>query len=171
VATIRRMGLARHSASLAVAVAWLVAMASSVVRAQQPDTSLPSNHVARALPGLERGQRVRIRVNGDGLKEGVVLGSSERLVTIRRAGAATAIPAAGVDSLWVRGTHAGRGALIGGAVLGLGFGALGATVCPSECDVSSATGFERGGLIGFVLGGAIGAIVGLTVHSWRLRVP
>ena len=51
------------------------------------------------------------------------------------------------------------------------FGALGATVCPSECDVSSATGFERGGLIGVVLGGAIGAIVGLTVHSWRLRVP
>jgi len=167
----RRLGLARHSGWLAVALGGLVAIASSVVRAQQPDTSLPSNHVARALPGLERGQRVRIRVNGDGLVEGLVLGSSERLVTIRSAGAATAIPAAVVDSLWVRSTHAGRGALIGGAVLGLGFGALGATVCPRECDVSSATAFERGGLIGIVLGGAIGATVGLTAPSWRLRVP
>ncbi len=114
---------------------------------------------------------MRIRTNGDGLVEGRVLFTSESLVTIRNAGRATTIPAASVDSLWVRSAHAGRGALVGGATLGLGFGALGASVCPRECDISSGTAFVRGGLVGVVLGGGIGALVGLAVPSWRLRLP
>src|SRR2546427_5897633 len=76
-----------------------------------------------------------------------------------------------VDSLWVRSAHAGRGALVGGATLGIGFGALAASVCPRECDISSGTAFVRGGLVGVVLGGAIGALVGLAVPSWHLRLP
>ena len=155
-------------------VAWLVAMASSVACAQQPDTSSLRARAwfrARALAGLETGQHVRIRTNGDGLVEGQVLFSSDSFVTIRSAGPATTIPAAGVDSLWVRRTHAGRGAFVGGAALGLGFGALGATVCPGECNISSGTAFVRGGVIGVVVGSTIGALVGLAVPSWRLRLP
>jgi len=169
--TIRRIGLATYSPSLAVLVAWLVATASSVACAQQSDTSPPGTRAARALAGLESGQHVRIRTNADGLVEGRVLSTSEGFVTIRSAGSATKIPAASVDSLWVRSAHAGRGALVGGATLGLGFGALAASVCPRECDISSGTAFVRGGLVGVVLGGAIGALVGLIVPSWRLRLP
>ena len=160
-----------YSGSLAATVAGLVAMASSVACAQQADTSYLRARAARALAGLETGQHVRIRTNGDALVEGEVLFSSESFVTIRSAGPATTIPAASVDSLWVRSTHAGRGALVGGATLGLFFGAWGATLCPGECDISSSTAFIRGGLGGVVLGGAIGAIVGLAVRSWRLRLP
>ena len=160
-----------YSGSLAVTVAGLVAMASSVACAQQEDTSSLRARRARALAGLETGQHVRIRTAGDGLVEGQVLFSSETLVTIRSAGLATTVPAAGLDSLWVRSTHAGRGALVGGATLGLFFGAWGATLCPGECNVTSGTAFLRGGLGGVVLGGAVGAIVGLAVHSWRLRLP
>ena len=152
-------------------VAWLVAMASSVACAQQSDTSSASTRAAGALAGLESGQHVRIRTNEDGLVEGQVLSTSESFVTIRSAGSATKIPAASVDSLWVRSAHAGRGALVGGATLGLGFGALAASVCPRECDISSGTAFVRGGLVGVALGGAIGALVGLAVPSWRLRLP
>jgi len=171
VTTIRRTGLATYSGLLAVLVAWLVAMASSIACAQQSDTSPPRTRATRALAGLASGQHVRIRTNGDGLVDGRVLFPSESLVTIRSAGRATTIPAASVDSLWVRSAHAGRGALVGGATLGLGFGALGASVCPRECDISSGTAFVRGGLVGVVLGGAIGALVGLAVPSWRLRLP
>src|SRR5713101_741350 len=133
---IERIGLAMRSGSLAAVVAWVVAMASSVACAQQADTSSLRARAwfrARALAGLETGQHVRIRTNGDGLVEGQVLFSSENFVTIRSAGPATTIPAASVDSLWVRSTHAGRGALVGGATLGLFFGAWGATLCPAEC--------------------------------------
>jgi len=160
-----------YSGSLAVVVAWLVAMASSVACAQQEDTSSLRARRARALAGLETGQHVHIRTAGDGLVEGRVLFSSESLVTIRSAGLATTVPAAGVDSLWVRRTHAGRGALVGGATLGLFFGVWGATLCPGECDISSGTAFVRGGLVGVALGGGIGALVGLAVPSWRLRLP
>ena len=160
-----------YSGSLAVTVAGLVAMASSVACAQQADTSYLRARAARALAGLETGQHVRIRTNGDALVEGEVLFSSESFVTIRSAGSATKIPAASVDSLWVRSAHAGRGALVGGATLGIGFGALAASVCPRECDISSGTAFVRGGLVGVVLGGAIGALVGLAVPSWHLRLP
>jgi len=165
------MGLATYRGSLGVVVAWLVAMASSVACAQQSDTSSASTRAAGAVAGLESGQHVRIRTNGDGLVEGQVLSTSESFVTIRSAGSATKISAASVDSLWVRSAHAGRGALVGGATLGLGFGALAASVCPRECDISSGTAFVRGGLVGVALGGAIGALVGLAVPSWRLRLP
>ena len=165
------MGLATYRGSLGVVVAWLVAMASSVACAQQSDTSSASTRAAGAVAGLESGQHVRIRTNGDGLVEGQVLSTSESFVTIRSAGSATKISAASVDSLWVRSAHAGRGALVGGATLGLGFGALAASVCPGECDISSGTAFVRGGLVGVALGGAIGALVGLAVPSWRLRLP
>jgi hypothetical protein len=114
---------------------------------------------------------VRIRAKGDGWVEGRVLSSSERFITIGTAGAVTELPAEQVDSLSVRGGRTGRGALIGGAALGLAFGALGASVCPSECDVSSGTGFIRGGLFGVLFGGAIGALVGSAVHHWQLRFP
>ena len=169
--TIRRIGLATYSASLAVVVAWLVATASSVACAQQSDTSPPRTRAARALAGLESGQHVRIRTNPDGLVEGRVLSTSESFVTIHSAGSATKIPTESVDSLWVRSAHAGRGALVGSATLGLGFGALAASVCPRECDISSGTAFVRGGVVGVALGGAIGALVGLAVPSWRLRLP
>jgi uncharacterized membrane protein YedE/YeeE len=114
---------------------------------------------------------VRIRARGDGWVEGRVRSSSERFVTIGAAGAVTELPAEQVDSLWVRGANTGRGALIGGAALGLGFGALGASVCPSECNVSSGGGLIRGGLVGVLIGGAIGALVGSAVHHWQLRLP
>src|SRR3989475_5479100 len=168
---IRRIGLSRYSGLLAVLVAWLVATVSSVACAQQSDTSPPGTRAARVLAGLESGQHVRIRTNAEGLVEGRVLSTSESFVTIRSAGSATKIPAASVDSLWTRSTHAGRGALVGGATLGLGFGALAASVCPRECDISSGTAFVRGGLVGVALGGVIGGLVGLAGPSWRRRVP
>jgi len=153
------------------AIAALVIVLSSPARAQQPDAIGPANDAARVLTRLDGGQHVRIRAKGDGWVEGRVLSNSERFVTVGTVGAVTKIPAEQIDSLWVRGARTGRGALIGGAALGLGFGALGASVCPGECDVSSGTGFIRGGLFGVLFGGAIGALVGSAVHHWQLRLP
>src|SRR5690349_15644085 len=153
------------------AIAALVIVLSSPARAQQPDAIGSANDAARVLARLDRGQQVRIRAKGVRWLEGRVVSNSERFITIGTALVVTEIRAEQVDSLWVRGARTGRGALIGGAALGLGFGALGASVCPRECDVSSGTGFIRGGLFGVLFGGAIGALVGSAVHHWQLRLP
>jgi hypothetical protein len=162
------MVLARENVWRAIAA--LVIILSSPARAQQPDAIGSADDAARVLARLDRGQQVRIRAKGDGRLEGRVLSNSERFITIGTAGAVTELPAEQVDSLWVRTARTGRGALIGGAALGLGFGALGASVCPGECNVSSGTAFVRGGLLGVLFGGAIGALVGSAVHHWQLRL-
>jgi len=79
-----------------------------------------------------------------------------------------------VDSLWVeRGTHAGKGALIG-AVPGLAF--LGAVLVTSggpngeARDIRNFTGAITGLLL--LAGGiAVGAIIGAATPKWQLDAP
>ena len=127
------------------------------------------------LARLQVGQRVRIRTNGGGggFVEGWI-SNSPNFVTLRTAlGSTIAVPAPGVDSLWVRGTHAGRGALIGGAVAGIGLGAFLASHV-NQNNPYNARNTVAGGL-GLVGGGAVGALVGALIGAasprWQLRVP
>ena len=89
-------------------------------------------------------------------------------------------PAPGVDSLWVRGgSHAGKGALIGGAVTGIGLGLLAyaATASAPPSDTCGTSGCDPGGffIVGFFVGGAggalVGALIGAAIPRWHLRVP
>ncbi len=117
-----------------------------------------------ALAGLRVGQRVRIRT-GDGLVQGWI-SNSPNLVTLRTAdGSTIEVPAPGVDSLWVRGTHARTGALMG-AVAGFALGAFGTT----STTPYTARNTVAGGL-GIVGGALVGAIIGAAVPKWQLRVP
>ena len=152
-------------------VAGLCAIGNAVACSQQVDTLNPSRPAPETLARLRRGQRVRIRIDGDGLLEGRVVQHSLRFLSISYAGTSNDIPAARMDSLWVRGTRAGRGALIGATALGIYFGALGGSVCPGECNVSSTTGLVRGGIVGIIIGGSLGALIGTAVPHWQLRFP
>src|SRR5213594_685043 len=114
-----------HMLRVAVSVAGLVTIASPRAHAQEGETLSAAQRAGAALARLRADQRVRIRASGVGLVEGVV-SNSPNLGMLRTAdGSTIEVPAARVDSLWVRGgSHAALGALIGGAVVGIGLGVV-----------------------------------------------
>lgn len=158
-----------HRLCFAVSVAGLVTCASALAQAQQPDTLSALQRTGFALAHLKVDQRVRIRAGGVGLVEGWVVTSSPNLVTLRTDGSRIDVPAAGVDSLWVRGgSHAGTGALIGAVVAGTALFAA-----ASGCGCGGEGGANVGGaLLAAGAGGAfIGALIGAPFPKWQLRVP
>src|SRR2546426_776935 len=75
-------------------------------------------------------------------------------------------------------SHAGTGALIGGAVLGIGLGVLAQGVSQEEGCNEPRYGrgcgpapFFEGLLIGGTAGALIGALIGAPFPKWQLRVP
>ncbi|HYL54696.1 MAG TPA: hypothetical protein VEU73_03865 [Gemmatimonadales bacterium] len=157
----------------AIVVAGLMAFATAVI-AQEPDTLSPAQRAGRALARLGAGQPVRIITREDQFIEGSLVTTSPSLVTVRTDRSVIEIPVPSVDSLWVRrGTHAGKGALIG-AVPGLAF--LGAVLVTSggpngeARDIRNFTGAITGLL---VLGGGmvVGAIIGAASPDWQLQAP
>lgn len=159
--------------SLANSVAGLVTLTLAVAQAQERDTLGPAQRVGLALARLGAGQRVRVRARPVGFVDGWVVSSSPNLVTIRtQAGSQIEVPAPGVDSLWARhGSHAGTGALIGGAVAGVGLGAVAVGLSGLGERGTDPAAFVPGFLIGGVGGVLIGALIGGTVPKWELRVP
>lgn len=153
-------------------VAGLVALASQPARAQQSDTLSAAQRTGVALARLRVGQQVRVRARGTGLVQGWI-SSSPNLVTLRTG---IEVPAAGVDSLWVRGgSHAGIGALVGGAVVGIGLGAVvqgfshfegGCNHPPSRCGAAP---FFEGLVIGGAGGALLGALIGGPFPKWQQR--
>jgi hypothetical protein len=157
----------------AIFVAGLMAFATALI-AQEPDTLSPPQRAGRALARLGAGQPVRIITREDEFIEGSIVTTSPSLVTVRTDRSVIEIPVPSVDSLWVkRGTHAGKGALIG-AVPGLVF--LGVVLVTSggpngeARDIRNFTGAITGLLL---LGGgiAVGAIVGAATPKWQLQAP
>jgi len=154
-----------HMLRVALSVVGLVTIASPRAQAQEAETLSAAQRAGLALARLGGGQRVRIRAGGDGFVQGWI-SNSPNLVTLRTADRSTIeVPAPGVDSLWVRGTHARTGALVGG-VAGLGLGAFLVT----NSNPYTARNTVAGGL-GLVGGGVIGALIGAAVPRWQLRVP
>src|SRR5260370_5144481 len=161
---------------LVVSVVGLVSIASPRAEAQRSDMLSAAQRAGVALARLGAGQRVRLRSSGVGLVEGGVVSSSPTLVTLRTDGSRIAIPGPTVDSLWVRGgSHAGRGALVGGAVAGIGLGALAAGVAShpwSDCPGCTPGAWFAGGFVVGAVGGAlIGALIGAASPTWQLRFP
>jgi hypothetical protein len=171
-----------HRLCFAVSVAGLVTIASALAQAQEPDTLTAPQRTGFALERLGGGQWVRIRASGVGLVEGSVVSDSPNLVRLRTAdGSTLEVPAPGVDSLWVRGgSHAGTGALIGGAVVGIGFGVLAQGFSGIEGGCNDAWSVSHGAtcgagpfFLGFLVGGASGALVGALIGApfprWQQR--
>ena len=157
----------------AILVAGLLAFATALI-AQEPDTLSPAQRAGRALARLGAGQRVRIITREDEFVDGLVATTSPRLVSVRTDGSVIEIPVATVDSLWVeRGTHAGKGSLIG-AVPGLAF--LGAVLVTSGGPNGEARDIRNfaGAITGILLLGggiAVGAIIGSLTPNWQPQAP
>jgi hypothetical protein len=156
-----------------ILVAGSVAL-STALTAQQPDTLSPVQRAGLALARLGAGQRVQIITRENELVEGSVVSTSPNLVTLRTDGSVTDIPVPSVESLWVqRGTHAGRGALIGAAP-GVVF--LGAVLVTSGGPAGEARDWRNfsGAITGIALLGvgiAVGALIGAASPKWQLQEP
>lgn len=162
-----------HRQRFGVLVAGLFAVTVGAAGAQEPDTTSAGARAATALVRLGLGERVRIVSSGVGFAEGAVLSRSATFVTLRTARSTIEIPAARVDSLWVRqGTYAGRGALIGGVAGAVFFGTVFGGLCQREEGCTNkGVAILVGGLAGAVPGGLLGALIGVAFPKWQLRVP
>ena len=121
------------------------------------------------------GQRVRLHLRDGQYVEGRFAAYAPGSPTLRISAADTLIPIGVVDSLWVRGRAAGRGAIIGALVVGVPsaifWGALCTTIVASEG--SDGTGCTGAVVIGLTAGAGVGALLGTAIGSafprWRLR--
>jgi hypothetical protein len=123
---------------------------------------------------------VRIVTRDSEFVEGSVMAASPNLLRLRTEGTLMDLPASRLDSLWARGgSHAGTGALIGGAVLGIGLGVLAQGFSHAEGGCNEPrygrgcgpAPFFEGLLIGGTAGALIGALIGAAFPRWQLRVP
>lgn len=159
----------------AVPLAGLLALATALP-AQKPDTLSAAQRAGLALARLGAGQRVRVHARGLGRAQGYIVSNSPNFLMLATDGSQIEIPAPSIDSLWVPGhSHAGRGAVMGGAIGGFTVAILVAGIHGQLC-AQGPCGSDLGAfLAGFVYGAgggaAIGAAVGLFVWEWQLRVP
>jgi hypothetical protein len=162
-----------HRQALALLATGLLTVAVAPARAQEPDTLSAAQRAGAALARLGAGQRVRIVGSEVGFVFGSVLSASPTFVTLRTDSATIEVPARRVDSLWVReGTHAGRGALIGGAVGAAFLGAVFSGLCqPREGCTNRGVAILAGAVVGAVPGSLLGALIGLAVPKWQRRIP
>jgi hypothetical protein len=162
-----------HMLRVAVSVAGLVSTVSPHAQTQGLDTLTAAQRAGFALARLGAHQRVQIITRGDQFVEGSVVAASPNLVTLRTDGSERDIPAASVDSLWVKeGTHAGRGALIGAVPGVVSFAAL--LTCGGPASEARDLCYFGGVIRSVVLlGGGIlaGALIGAGQPKWKLRVP
>jgi len=161
--------------SLLISISGLVALWARPTCAQQVSALTTAERAGIALARLGARQRVRIRVEGVGLVEGSVEQASPSAVVLRVGGSSRQVPAGAVDSLWVHGTHGRRGALIGGAIGGIGLGAVAAALVHGTCESASGCNDVDGFVIGFLMGGVAGVVTGGlfggAFPTWQLRVP
>lgn len=122
--------------------------------------------------GVRTGDMVRVRTSDAQLLAGRFAISSLSSPALRVAEGVEPVALDGVDSLWVRGTHAKLGAIVG-SVVGAGSGlALGVLACELGSDGLGCQDSELvalGTLAGAGVGAGLGALVGSAFPRWRLR--
>ena len=122
-----------------------------------------------AFKSLHAGTTVRVSAKDIGRRTGTVLAAGDSTLVLDGPGR---VPYAGIDSMWIRRSHATLGFVVGsliGTVVAVA--ATSRKECPlsqvSDCITSSTL---QG--IGIILGsGLVGAIVGSASPSWQPRYP
>jgi hypothetical protein len=148
----------------------IVAASSPAPASAQDSTARRDSAVAR----LNTGQRIRISAEGMQRlvgKAGVSLNDS---LDFAQGDAVRRIPIPEIDTLWVRGGSAKRGALIGaGAMVVLYFIALAEfdRYCETGDCSPSATEAVGGIVISGAFGASLGALIGGAVQSWKRKFP
>lgn len=156
----------------------LVLFGGPAVRAapaqEAPDSAVSTR--ARLLLGLKEGViRLHTAERGDPY-EGTLVGVDRSDAVLDLGGRAVPVPLQDVESIWVYEQKAGKGALIGGLVLGSAGGLFTGWLFSGLCDAADCSGaWADGAVLGFAVGGAVGAVVGglfgLAASDWEPVFP
>ena len=140
---------------------------------------LPSQCLTQRLPArlesLEIEQLIKIRTVNHGLHIGRLARMSDDTLFLRPQRGSKAVGTAVIDQLWVRGTAAKKGAVIGGTLGAALGGLLFAYVSYGVCDAAHCSVDPGVTLVGLVNGGlvgaATGALLGAIGRQWHRRYP
>lgn len=126
-----------------------------------------------AVSKLKTGQQIRISAEGMQRLVGRAGVASHDTLDFAQDDMVRRIPIPAIDTLWVKGGHAGTGAIVGGAVVG----ALATLVYVGLAnDSDSGGGGTAAGAVGSFLFGAtagvvVGGIIGGSVQTWKQQFP
>lgn len=123
---------------------------------------------------LQPGQTIRIRLQTGQRLEGHVAAVDSSPPVLRFAELQPPVAIAVIDSLWLREGAAGRSALVGGIVAGVGMFAVAASVCSGLTESAGCEdwGAVTGWSVAAAAGGALlGAAIGSRAPRWRLINP
>lgn len=131
-----------------------------------------SDSRARAVERLRPGHQVRIHARGLGRVEGTFLRPSEAAVVLSAEQGERFVPIAGIDSLWVRGTAAAKGAVLG-SLAGAVVGALLMYTANQTAfeDLADRDAALIGAGFGLASGALVGTIIGAVSRPWKRWHP
>jgi len=150
-----------------------VILSMAVLGATLPDGAMaqvlgPQDSLVRAaLARLQPGKGVRLHTTGLGRLEGKLASLTDSTVALGTTTGTTNVGLAGIDSLWQRGSWAGKGALAGALVGGVVGAAWGAAGCDDACGPTYVITTAVGALGGLVAG----VLIGSAIPRWHRRVP
>ena len=137
-----------------------------------PATLASQDSLPSRLRQLKQGQRVRLLTLTGYRTEGSIEAIASSPPVLRLEVPDSAIPVGTIDSLWLRRTHAGKGAWIGALILGIPSAVFWTGFCEavSEGQGCDALDVVAGlTLAGAVVGAGVGALIGSTSARWELR--
>jgi hypothetical protein len=143
-----------------------------IALALAPGTVVAQVSIDTPLVRLNPGQFARARTLDGRRIQSRVLAIDLDPFTLHLVGHETPLPAASIDSLWVRGRATKTGAIIGAVGAGVPSFAFWAVFCEAMSEGDGCD--EWGTVTGLALAGAgggalIGAAIGAAVPKWRLR--
>jgi len=127
----------------------------------------PDSLVLAALARLQPGKGIRVHTAGLGRLEGKFASLTDTTVALGTTTGPSRVAVAGIDSLWQRGSWAGKGALAGALVGGVVGAALGGAGCDDACGPTYVITSGAGALAGLVAG----VLIGSAIPKWHRRVP
>ena len=125
--------------------------------------------------GLRPGERLRVQLTGVQI-QGILTTYAWPELHLDTGTSLAVVPLPSVEALWVRGTAAKQGALLGilaGVVVGGAMGLfVGEVICDGpDCQASTAGTVLTFGALGAGAGAGVGVLVGLAVPKWHARFP
>jgi hypothetical protein len=124
---------------------------------------------------LRVGEQLRVQLTGEQI-QGILTAYAWPELHLDTETSLVVVPLPSVQALWVRGTAAKQGALLGvvaGALVGAAMGLfVGEVICDGpDCQASTAGTVVTFGALGAGAGVGVGALVGLAVPKWHARFP
>ena len=117
-----------------------------------------------------------LRIETTGIHTGPLLSKSADTVLLGESDGPKRLAIADIRTVAESRRNVKRGAIVGGIIGGIGFGAIGllsgGAICKtSDCKTTHLGGLVAGGLLGLIGGSLGGAAAGFMQHGWRFLYP